>query len=349
MVIQPLRMIASTLVVTVLVAFFTSQVVWAETALTIYTTTQSERLSKFREQIEKDLPDIKVNWVRDSTGIITAKILAEKEKTPADAIIGVASTSIIQIDRAGLLLPYTPKYWDKMDRRFRDRNNPPHWNGVYAYVAAICYNTVEAEKRNLPKPSAWKDLLDPVYKGHIVMPNPASSGTGLITVSGWLQTFGEEKAWSFMDKLHDNIAMYTHSGSKPCVLSAQGEFPIGISFASRGAREKGKGGPLEIILPEEGVGWAMSSVAVVKTSKNLDAAKRFVDWATGESANNLYNIDWAVLARPEFAKKVPHYPDNASARMIDNDFYWEADNRGRVIEEWGKRYASKSEPKKKKK
>ncbi len=45
------------------------------------------------------------------------------------------------------------------------------------------------------------------------MPNPASSGTGYLTVSGLIQMMGEKDAYNYMDKLHKNIATYTHSGS----------------------------------------------------------------------------------------------------------------------------------------
>ena len=69
-------------------------------------------------------------------------------------------------------------------------------------------------------------LTKPVYKGHVIMPNPNSSGTGFLDVSSWLQSFGEDKGWQFMDKLHNNISRYTHSGSKPCKLAASGETAI---------------------------------------------------------------------------------------------------------------------------
>ena len=101
---------------------------------------------------------------------------------------------------------YRPKY--------RDPKNPPAWVGMDVYGAAICFNTVEAQKPNLPKPETWKDLTKPVYKGKIVMPNPASSGTGFLDVTGWLQMWGEADAWKYMDALHQNIAQYTHSGSQ---------------------------------------------------------------------------------------------------------------------------------------
>lgn len=72
------------------------------------------------------------------------------------------------------------------------------------------------------------------------MPNPASSGTGFLDVSSWMQIWGEDKAWDFMDGLHNNIGVYTHSGSKPCKMAGKGEFPIGISFAYKGAQLKTK-------------------------------------------------------------------------------------------------------------
>ena len=71
-------------------------------------------------------------------------------------------------------------------------------------------------------PESWNDLTKPVYQGHVVMPNPNSSGTGFLDVSSWLQLWGEEGGWQFMDALHENIAWYTHSGSKPCKQAAAG-------------------------------------------------------------------------------------------------------------------------------
>ncbi|MEY2345300.1 ABC transporter substrate-binding protein [Proteus mirabilis] len=74
----------------------------------------------------------------------------------------------------------------------------------------------------LSKPTSWQDLTKPEYKGKIVMPNPASSGTGFLDVSAWLQIFGEQEGWAYMDKLHQNIGQYVHSGSKPCKMAASG-------------------------------------------------------------------------------------------------------------------------------
>ncbi len=148
-----------------------------------------------------------------------------------------------------------------------------------------------------------------------------------------------------MDKLHGNIARYTHSGSKPCKLAAAGEIPIGVSFAFRGAKSKAAGAPLEIIVPEEGVGWDMEATAIVAGTSKLEAAKTLVDWSITMKANEMYNSGYAVVAMPGVAKPVEHFPANLVDKMIDNDFEFAANNRKAILDEWQKRYDSKSEPK----
>jgi iron(III) transport system substrate-binding protein len=267
----------------------------AETTLNVYTAVEAEDLKKYAQRFNEDHPDIRIQWTRDSTGIVTAKLLAEKNNPHADVIWGLAATSLLLMKGEGMLDPYAPKGLDKLDARFRDKSDPPAWTGMDAWVAAICVNTVEAKNRNLPIPSSWKDLSKPVYKGHVSMPNPNSSGTGFLDVSSWLQMFGEEEGWKFMDALHENIRVYTHSGSKPCKDAARGEVAIGISFAFRGAKSKAEGAPLEIVIPSEGIGWDMEATAIVKGTKKLDAARTLVDWSVSEKANKMYNEGYAVI------------------------------------------------------
>lgn len=247
------------------------------TELTVYTAIESDDLTKYAERFNADHPEIKINWVRDSTGVITARLLAEKNNPRADVVWGLAATSLMLLKDENMLYPYSPKGVEKLSSKFKDSSEPTHWVGMDAWMAAICFNTVEAAKHNLPMPTSWQDLTKPIYKGHIVMPNPASSGTGYLDVSSWLQLFGEQEGWAYMDKLHANIKNYTHSGSRPCVHAATGETAIGISFAFRGAREKQRGAPLELVFPSEGLGWDMESTAIVSGSKNLEAAKTLMD------------------------------------------------------------------------
>jgi iron(III) transport system substrate-binding protein len=323
----------------------TATAAWGET-LTVYTAVEAEDLKKYAARFNEDYPDIEIKWVRDSTGIVTAKLLAEKANPKADVVWGLAATSLLLMKGEGMLHPYEPKGLGKLDSKFRDKSNPPSWTGMDAWVASICYNIVEAQKNNLPVPTSWKDLTSPAYKGHVAMPNPNSSGTGFLDVSSWLQMFGEEGGWAFMDALHQNISHYTHSGSKPCKQAARGEVAIGVSFAFRGAKSKAQGAPLKIIIPSEGIGWDMEATAIVKGTKKLKAAQTLADWSISEKANKMYNEGYAVIGITELAKPVKFFPEGISAAMIDNDFEWAAKNRKRILKEWQARYDSKSEPKK---
>ncbi len=317
----------------------------AETELTVYTAVEAEDLARYAETFNESNPDIKINWVRDSTGIITAKLLAERDNPQADVIWGLAATSLLLLKSEGMLDAYAPAGVDKLDAKFVDGDNPPAWVGMDAWVASVCYNTVEAGKAGLTPPTSWKDLTDPQYAGHLIMPNPNSSGTGFLDVSSWLQIFGEDGGWEYLDALHENIARYTHSGSKPCKLAAAGEIPIGISFAFRGAKSKAAGAPIEIIVPSEGVGWDMEATAIVAGTANLDAAKKLVDFTVTKQANEMYNTGYAVVAYPGVAKPVEFFPEGLLDAMIDNDFEFAANNRAAILKEWQSRYDGKSDPK----
>jgi len=182
-------------------------------------------------------------------------------------------------------------------------------------------------------------------KGKIVMPNPASSGTGFLDVAGWLQMWGEADAWKFMDALHENIAMYTHSGSQPCTRAGQGEFPIGVSFEYRAVTTKKSGAPIDIIFPSEGLGWDLEASGILKTTKKLDASRKLMDWLATPAAMELFSKNFAVVAIPGIAKPLEFVPADYEKRLVKNDFTWAAKNRDRILAEWTKRYNAKSLPK----
>ena len=284
--------------------------------------------------------------MRDSTGVITAKLLAEKANPQADVVMGVAASSLALLDRNGMLEPYAPINLDSIMAKYRDPKNPPAWFGMDVWGATVCFNTVEAKKRNIPKPETWKDLTKPAYKGQVVMPNPASSGTGFFDVVAWLTLWGEKGGWEYMDKLHENIAMYTHSGSKPCNQAAAGEFVIGISFEYRANSNKAKGAPIDLVFPKEGLGWDLEAFATHKGTKKLAAAKKLADWASSKNAMILYGKNFAITAQPGVAEPLPNIPKDYEERLVKMDFRKSAESRERVLAEWTKRYNAKSEPRK---
>jgi iron(III) transport system substrate-binding protein len=310
--------------------------------LTVYTALETDQIKAYKDAFEKSNPGIEIVWVRDSTGIVTAKLLAEKSNPKADVVMGVAATSMAVFNTEGMLVPYAPKGLNRIAAQYRDPKNPPAWVGMDVWGATICFNYVEAAKRNLPRPESWKDLQKPVYKGQIVMPHPASSGTGFFDVSAWLQMFGEKDGWVYMDGLHQNIATYMHSGSRPCAAAARGEYVMGISFEYRANREKAQGAPIGLIFPKEGLGWDLEAIGIHKGTQKLDAAKKLVDWSISDEAMALYAKNFAIVAVPGLSQPLPNVPNDYAQRLVKNDFAWAAKNRDRILAEWSKRYESKA-------
>ncbi|MCK6451568.1 MAG: putative 2-aminoethylphosphonate ABC transporter substrate-binding protein [Alphaproteobacteria bacterium] len=316
-----------------------------KTKITVYTALENDQLGPYKQAFEADNPDVEIAWVRDSTGVVTARFLAEKDNPRADVIWGLGASSIALFDSMGLLHAYSPKGVDQIKPQFRSPKAPLAWTGMDAWLAVICYNTVEAGKKKAPKPASWTDLTNPAYKDQIVMPNPASSGTGYQAVYAWINLMGEKAAWEFMDKLHQNVAVYTHSGSAPCVQAAKGERMIGIGFDMRGAREKTQGAPIDIILAKEGAPWDMEATAIVKGTKNLAAAQKVADWAVSKKAYELYGKYYAIVGYPGLNPAPPNYPPSADAAMAKIDVIKMGQEREKILKEWTKRYDSKSAPK----
>jgi iron(III) transport system substrate-binding protein len=315
--------------------------------LLVYTALETDQIKAYEEGFHKVDPDIEIKWVRDSTGVITAKLLAEKDNPQADAIMGVAATSLALMDKQGMLEPYAPLNLDAISSQYRDKKKVPAWWGMDVWGATVCFNTVEAQKRNIPKPESWEDLTKPAFKGQVVMPNPASSGTGYFDVVAWLTLWGDKDGkgggWKYMDALHENIAQYTHSGSKPCTLAANGEFVAGISFEYRANTNKAKGAPIDLVFPKEGLGWDLEAFAIHKGTKNLAAAKKLADWASSKDAMMLYGKNFAITAQPGVAAPLANVPADYESRLVKLDFQYAAEQRERILTEWTKRYDGKSE------
>jgi iron(III) transport system substrate-binding protein len=310
----------------------------AKDVVVVYTAIEPEQVSEYMKAATRALPNLDVKILRLSTGDISARFMAEKANMQADVIWGVAATNVLIFKNAGLLEAYAPKGLERVGPLFRDKANPPTWVGIDIYMSAFCFNTEVAKKHNLPVPATWADLTKPVYKGQVVMPNPASSGTGYLSVVSILQRLGEAKGWEYLDALHKNVAEYTKSGSKPCKDAASGERGVGVSFEYVAAKAKKEGAPIEMVLPKEGSGYDMEANALTKKGKNNAAARQFLDWAVTSEAMGLYAKYFAAVAVPGFPTP-EGLPKDISQVVFPNDFDWSAKNRERILAEWTKRYA----------
>jgi iron(III) transport system substrate-binding protein len=314
-------------------------------SITVYTALEDELVTEYLADFKAKHPNITVNVVRESTGVITAKLIAEKDNPQADVIWGTAASSMMVLDDQGQLAPYAPSGVDKILSKFKSEKSVPTWVGIDVWETAFVINTVELEKLGLKASDIkdYDDLLRPELKGHIVMSNPNSSGTGLLTVSGLLQLNGKttEKGWDFLTKLHENVDQYVHSGSKPAKMAASGEAVIGVSFGYAGISQAKLGAPVVTVFPASGSGWDIEANALVKKDTVNLAAQTFLDWAISDSAMNLYKAEYPLICNGQ-GGKYEGFTSDPVDQLIDNDFNWVASNRDAILEKWITKYDSKS-------
>lgn len=319
------------------------KVVEEQKEINVYTALENEQIPMFLESFKKQHPEIKVNITRDSTGVLITKIIAEKENPQADLVWGTAATGLLMLDNEELLEPYAPKGLERVNPKLRDSAEVPVWVGNNAWMATFVVNKPELEKLGLPIPRTYKELLDPRYKGLISMPHPASSGTGFLAIAGFIQIMGEEKAWEYMEKLHENMGVYTHSGSKPAKQAASGEYPIGISYDYPSVKLMNEGNPIEVVFPVGGSGWDSEANALIAKENIKNEAKVFLDWAISDEAMKLYGTQYAITGVPTDNKIPEGYPENPMEHLVKNDFNWLAKNKNEILDKWSSKFGAKAE------
>ncbi|HUF86341.1 MAG TPA: ABC transporter substrate-binding protein [Thermohalobaculum sp.] len=304
--------------------------------ITAYTSLEEDDVRVYLEAFAKAEPDIKVNLLRLSTGDLGARILAEKSNPRHDVIWGWAVTHMADPRILEMIEPYEPKGLEKVKPAFKDAQG--RWFATTGYLAGFCVNNEILEKNDLPMPTSWEDLLNPVYKGRVVMPNPASSGTGYLQISAILQMKGEEEGWKFLKELDKNIAQYIKSGSKPCKVASAGEYAIGASFAFSAVKQIMEGYPITLVIPSEGAGYELEVSALMRTSQNKDDVRKFLDWLLTLDAARLYGERAAMSsvpgAEPTAEVLAAGLPADVSSVLYPMDFAWSAQNKERILTKW---------------
>ncbi len=283
----------------------------------------------------------KVAVVQKATGEMLAQIKAEAANPkgdvwwagPADSYLQAAENGLLEEYRSAnvaQLYPWAQRITEISKHRVA---------GVYGGILALGYNTEIGGKKMLPVPKCWKDLLDPALKGEVMLGNPNSSGTAYLMLASLVQIMGEDEAFRFMVALNRNVASYARSGIGPMTAVTRGEVYVGSTVLHGVINEIVRGFPVLPVLPCEGVGYEVGSMAIVKGARNLDAAKKFYDWALTADAQKI-GLDVKEFAIPT-NRNVPlpaQVPNLADVKVIDYDFakYGASDTRKRLLERWEK-------------
>ncbi|ACZ31999.1 extracellular solute-binding protein family 1 [Xylanimonas cellulosilytica DSM 15894] len=269
----------------------------------------------------QDKTGVRTSFVRLSSGETVARLAAAKNSPEFDVWHGGPVDGFGAAVQQDLLEAYESPTAAEIPEKYRDPDH--YWTGVYVGVLGFCSNQTLLDRLGVDVPTAWDDLLDPNLKGQVSTAHPSTSGTAFTTL--WTQVTrlgGVEPAFEFMTKLHQNVLQYSKSGTAPGQIAGRGEAAVGLVFSHDCVKYQEEGmDDLVVSFPEDGTGFEVGGVALVKGGKNPDAAKAYVDWAISAEAQEIGPTvgSYQLHTNPNAASD-ERMVDLDSVNLVDYDF-----------------------------
>jgi iron(III) transport system substrate-binding protein len=257
----------------------------------------------------KEKTGIIVNQNFQSFGEIQAKVKAEAPNFNADIIVGCGSPLAFMAKKNGWAVPYVSSSWKGVAEVFMDPQG--YWYNFSNFSFVLVGNKDRLAKAGYSMPKSWKDLLDPKWKGEIVMPSPLSSGTANQMRFTFLALYGDDAGWKFLADLDKNIHHYTRSGNAPTDLVGRGEFMLGLTSDENVKKRLDDGYPLIWTVPQEGTGYDGTFALILNGTKKLDTAKKVIYVLGTPEFSALMSEIGYVTPRPApnklYGKTLPKY------------------------------------------
>lgn len=254
---------------------------WGQSSsLTVYCPHPLDFIKPLVSQFEAET-GVKVEVVAAGTGELLKRVQAESRNPLGDVIWGGGRSSHEN---------YTQYY-----QVYRSVNEPffvkEFVDPQGAYTPFTLIPTILMYNKNLVKPEEapkrWADLLEPRWKGKIAFANPSASASSYEALVNMLFAMGKGKpdaGWDYVKKLIANLNGKLLGGSGAVYKGvADGEYAVGITFEEPGARYIRQGAPVGVVYPTEGTVVEADAVAIIKGAKNLENAKKFVDFITSKA------------------------------------------------------------------
>lgn len=311
---------------------------WAQQTLTLYCSVQEEWCRPMATAFERET-GIKVAMTRKSSGETYAQIRAEAANPRGDVWWGGTGDPHLQAAEENLTERYeSPMMVDVQDWARRQwEQSGGRTIGIYAGALGYSYNRPQLERRRIAAPRCWADLLKSDFRDEVQVADPNSSGTSYTMLATMVQLMGEEPAFQFLRQMHRNVNQYTRSGAAPARAVATGESLVGITFLHDAVAQAVGGAPVVVVPPCEGTGYEIGSMSIIRGARNMEAARRWYDWALTPSAQGL-----AVQARAfqvpsnRNAEVPPEAPRLQDIKLIDYDFarFGSSAERTRLLARW---------------
>ncbi len=279
--------------------------------LVLYTSQPDADAQQTVDAFGEAYPNVEVEWVRDGTTQMMARLRAEFEAgQPQPDVLLIADTVTMEsLEREGRLLAYP----EADTAAYQDGLMDPE--GYYFSTKLITTGIVYNQAAEMV-PASYEDLLGEEATNNIVMPSPLESGAATIHMVSL--TGLPELGWDYYQGLADQgaIAQCGNGGTYRAVAGGQALYGFVVDFLA--LRNIQDGAPVGFVFPEEGVSAVTEPVAILETANNVPAAKAFVDFVISEEGQELAASQGYLPAHPDVAAP-DYFPDRSEIKVIPFD------------------------------
>lgn len=227
---------------------------------------------------------IKVEVVAAGSGELLKRVESEKANPLGDIFWGGSLGTMKP--KADLFENYTSANEDKVQKAFKNVEGP-----LTRFTDIPSVIMVNTKLIGDIKVEGYEDLLNPKLKGKIAFCDPAKSSSSYEHLINMLYAMGKgdpEKGWDYVKAFCANLDGKLLSGSAAVYKGvADGEYAVGCTFEEGGATYVADGAPVKLVYMKEGVISKPDGVYIIKNAKNMENAKKFIDFITSKDAQTI--------------------------------------------------------------
>jgi iron(III) transport system substrate-binding protein len=278
-------------------------------------------------------PKVTVEFVRLSSGEALTRLRNERANPQFDLWWGGPIDAFIAAKAEGLLEAYNSPNLANLRDPQRMQDPDKYWAGIYVGSLGFASNKAFLDKHKVAPPQSWDDLLNPAFKGQLVMAHPASSGTAYTALITVLQLKGEAQGWDYWKQFHAHVWQYTKSGAAPAQHVGQGEAAVGVVFSHDIVAQIEQGLPIVLSFAQEGMGWEIGGMGLVKGARHPDLARAWFDWAL-EPATQALGPKYNAYQAPTVHGAAASRPELLQVKLIDYNFAYAGQHKKAFIDKF---------------
>ncbi|MBX6396257.1 MAG: extracellular solute-binding protein [Alicyclobacillaceae bacterium] len=283
-----------------------------EKKLVIYTGRDKSVTDTVIRQFKEKYPDYDVQVLTMGAQQILERVRGEKANPQADVWWGGTQAALMTAADEDLLEPVQPSFAESIPSQYKDAQG--RWYGEMLLPEVIMYNSQALKKEEAPKD--WDDLLDPKYKGKIIIRSVLASGTMRTIYSAMIYRQNPEhpsdptKGYEWLKKLDANTKEYAQDPTNLYLKLARQEGTVTLWDLQDVLIQKEKQKqPFDFVIPQSGVPILVDGAAVIKGAKHKDAAMKFLEFLFDQNTQiELAKTNFQIPTRRDISKdKMPEW------------------------------------------